>query len=122
MTDKLSKQICEKCGISYYEDYLPSCGEDVLEDSKILDFGEPSNFIKLLEMITSIEGFMFETGTDFFSPISSSRRCSTLIGSNEAYPTNEHNLIKAFLKCVLELITNDKDTTEYIREAEWKYE
>lgn len=124
MTKELSKHICEKCGIKPYYKYIVRFNKDnsplltVTKDffdienkskykvttviKEYPDFGEPENFVKLMELRS-------DSNTTILKYLSHSNVFSTRKG-----------LLKALID-FLELYLWD-DVPKAIREAEWRYE
>lgn len=134
MTKELSKQLCVLCGIEpkyYFYDlrhkefieiihkkYLKLKNEYQTKEA-YPDFGKPENFVRLFKLITTIEDYNFKTGFYRVPHIPSYNQYSYL--NDGYYVSNYSDPIKAFIDCVKECVEEDKDTANYIREAEWVY-
>ena len=105
MNKDLSKRLCELCGIE-----------------QTIDFTKPENFVKLFSLITTIEDFNYLTGLYYIPYMPSYKQLSQLTTSEGEYRSENVNVIDAFLTCVIKCAAKEKDTADYIREAEWVYE
>ena len=143
MTNELSKQICEICGIkpaykcTYTGDLCPykyegnlklrcpkqSIPEECEVRRKIdyIDFSKPTNFVKLLKIVSQKVDVIFSVRNGNFE-------CAIYAGffTEESFENN-------FLNALVRIIKNDPITygcnyftqesiKQSIREAEWKYE
>ena len=105
MSKDLSKQLCELCGIE-----------------KTLDFTQPENFVRLLEVLSN---YMYDDD----SGISISKNYVSL-GDPILLKTDESekelNIMQKVLKLLLDGLNegfeSDKKFKQSIREAEWVYE
>ena len=105
MTNELSKQICEICKI---------------KDN--VDFVEAENFVKLFELITSIEDVELRIGNYYIKQIPTHRQQTCLWVEEKDYYSENTNPIIAFLSCVFQGTIHFEYLRQAIREAEWKYE
>lgn len=105
MSNNLSEQLCELCGIE-----------------KTVDFTKPANFVRLFDLITSLENYSYQTGFCYISCIPTYRQLSCLSTDEGEYDSGDTDPIKAFIACVIKCARAEKDTADYIREAEWVYE
>ena len=126
MTKKLSKQLCELCGmkgvwIKYTTETTDGC---VNLGSKLTypDFGKPENFVKLFKIIVTTEDYIYHTG--YYTCFSRNNQLSLLTNnlSLYEYESKQSDPIKAFIECVIECAKAEKDTAEYIKEQEWSYD
>ncbi len=123
MTKELSKQICEICEMEP-ETLTVNRGFTKKEVEAYPDFGEPENFMKLLEIISRKAGVLFCHNGVYFG-------CSVHYGFDEKFEAIKGNLAKNFLNTLI--VQHDKNSyypklfeleeiKQVIREAEWKYE
>lgn len=124
----LSKQLCELCGIEPKLNCIncphpceAACNNCSYSDLNYPDF-ENKNFAKLFKMVTTVEGFSFSTGLYYLPQIPTHRQMSCLSTPEGEYGSEAIDPIKAFLTCVIKCAAKEKDTADYIRETEWKYE
>ena len=91
MSNDLSKQLCELCGIEYEKHEPVAATDGVIQaySTKKLDFTKPENFVRLLELITS--------------------------------QTREQNLKTMLNHLKVNLYPYTEQTKQSIREAEWVY-
>lgn len=115
----LSKELCEICGI---EPKLDGSNPALSVQPVYPDFEQPENFVKLFKLITTIEKFRFTTGNFYISSIPSYRQDTALTANDEEYYSSNPDPIQAFITCVIKHCKRDKDTADYIRAEEWKYE
>lgn len=146
MTKELSKQLCELCGIKpkikchpwecphvgYYK--RDKCIINFKPDEECVkrrdlsgyisypDFGKPENFVKLFKLITTIEGYVYRTGFYYIKYIPTYKQLSCLSTDEGEYSSENTDPIKAFITCVIKCARAEKDTADYIREAEWVYD
>ena len=104
MTNNLSRQLCELCGIE-----------------QTVDFTKPENFVGLFNLITTIEDYLYRTGLYCIRYIPSYRQLSCLSTDEDEYESENTDPIQAFITCVIKCARKEKDTADYIREAEWAY-
>lgn len=117
MRKSLSRKICELCKIK------PKMIQDYeLNDIVIYpDFeNNNNNFVKLFNLITTIEDFSFRTGFYCTPYIPSYRQLSCLSTPDGEYESENIDPIKAFLTCVFKCCYEEKDTADYIRETNWE--
>lgn len=145
MTKELSKQLCELCGIEPKIRYHVKIAgtvykiskENVLKHSGIFrspsikvrkvtkdhpDFSNPENFVRLFKLITTIEGYVYRTGFYYIKYIPTYKQLSCLSTDEGEYSSENTDPIKAFITCVIKCARAEKDTADYIREAEWVYD
>lgn len=101
----LSQQLCKACGIE-----------------QMVDFSKPENFVRLFNLITTIEDYSYRTGLYCIPYIPSYRQLSHLVTSEGDYESESINAIKAFLECVVKCAKGEKDTADYIKRTEWVYD
>ena len=121
MTKDLSKQLCELCGIEY-EKTITDDPEAFVPYKTTLDFTKPENFVRLFNLITTIEDYSYRTGLYCIRYIPSYRQLSCLSTDENEYESENTDPIQAFITCVINCVRAEKDTADYIREAEWVYE
>lgn len=128
MTKKLSKQLCELCGIG---PKCVNCGQTVSSENpcpkpcnrqKYPDFGQPENFVKLLEIVSRRSSVSFCHNGSYFG-------CSIHYYFKDIFEANEgtiqHNFLNTLLKqdlrnpCKPKLLEQIKQS---IREAKWVYD
>ena len=116
----LSKELCEICGIEY-EKTITDDPETFVPYKTTLDFTKPENFVRLFNLITTIEDYSYRTGLYCIRYIPSYRQLSCLSTDENEYESENTDPIQAFITCVINCVRAEKDTADYIREAEWVY-
>lgn len=104
MTKEISKQICEKCNLTYEVPHHywvvknPPFGTEAVQEvtQRYLDFGYSENFVRLLEL-----------------PYLS----STLLDFMKEYPIKDR---ETFLEKLLYELDNNEELKQLIRKAEWE--
>ena len=120
MTKNLSEKICKICGIKpiTYHDY------ELNEYEAYPDFGEPENFVKLLEIISRKATVLFSHNGVYFG-------CSIHYGFDEIFEAVKGSLAKNFLNTLTLLPCRNtyypkllelEEIKQAIRKAEWKYD
>lgn len=127
MTKKLSKQLCDICDIPFerhIDNYrvVDNDGDLCEQYVEILDFGQPENFVKLLEIVSRRSSVSFCHNGSYFG-------CSIHYYFKDIFEANEgsiqHNFLNTLLKqdlknpCKPKLLEQIKQT---IKEQEWHYE
>ncbi len=116
MAKTLSEQICEVCELERIQvKHNPHTKKTTYTHFK-LDFEQPENFVKLMELITNIEGFYFSSGNSYIALIPAYQKYSILEDNeHNSYLSNQTG-VKGFLECLIKHLKDDKDTREYIRD------
>lgn len=122
----LSEELCRICGIEgKWFEYTTETTDGCVNLGKkrvFPDFTQPENFVKLFKLITTIENFGFTTGNFYIPSIPSYRQDTALTAGDEEYYSSNPDPIKAFITCVIKHCKRNKDTADYIKEKEWKYD
>ena len=125
----LSQRLCEVCGIEPKLNCInclhpceTACDNCCYSDLIYPDFEQPENLVKLFKLITTIEDFTYSTSLYCFPYISRYRQLFHLVTPEGDYKSESINAIRAFLECVIKCASKEKDTADYIREAEWVYD
>lgn len=125
----LSKELCEICGIKPKLNCIncphpceTACNNCSYSDLNYPDFEQPTNFVKLFKLITTIENYDYRTGLYYVPQIPSHRQMSQLSAETDYYYSESSDPINAFIACVIQCAKADSDTANYIRETEWVYE
>ena len=124
MSNDLSRQLCELCGIEY-EKQEPVAATDGLVQAYAktkLDFTKPENFVKLLEILSN---YMYDDDRGI-----SITENTVILGDPICLGTDESekelNILQKVLKLLLDGLNegfeSDKKFKQSIREAEWVYE
>ena len=134
----LSIDLCKICGIKpLYKVMLNGIMLNITDDKDLAeclafknggvivdiypDFERPENFVKLFELITTIEDFTYSTGLYYIPQIPTTKQLSRLATSEGEYESENVFAITAFLDCVVKCIQKEKDTADYIKNREWLY-
>lgn len=113
----LSEQLCKICGIK------PLDNESAYFTGRLgllPDFENNSNnFVKLFELIVTIETFSFSTGYYYIPYIPTYRQISSLFTPGGEYASYCTDPKKAFLICVIKCVTKEKDVADLIKKQNW---
>lgn len=121
MTNDLSQQLCELCGVEY-EKTITDDVEAFVPYQVTLDFIKPENFVRLFEILSN---YMYDDDRGI-----SITKNTVILGDPICLKTDESekelNIMQKVLKLLLdgfqEGFENDKKLKQSIREAEWVYE
>ena len=121
MSNDLSIQLCELCGIEY-EKTITDDPEAFVPYKLTLDFTKPENFVKLLEILSN---YMYDDDRGI-----SITENTVILGDPICLGTDESekelNILQKVLKLLLDGLNegfeSDKKFKQSIREAEWVYE
>lgn len=98
-------------------------GYDFVEfRQNVIDFTSPENFVRLFKLITTLEYYSYDVGNYYIPYIPTFKQISCLRTEEAEYTSENIDPIEAFLTCVIKCAIKEKDTADYIKETEWKYE
>lgn len=125
----LSKELCEICGIepkiscaNCSHPCEAACNNCSYGELIYPDLEQPTNFVKLFKLITTLEYYSYDVGNYYIPYIPTFKQISCLRTEEAEYTSENIDPIEAFLTCVIKCAIKEKDTADYIRETEWKYD